>query len=521
MISQLMLIAIIVWIGLVQMPVAMSAEEGTEVKQESPSEARASDLANQSVTTHIFKSGQATLDYTATAASVTVHDKQSQPAGQIFYVAYTMNQPDQQRRPLTFVFNGGPGAASAYLHLGALGPKRVVFNKNGTVPTPTRIVDNPKSWLAFTDLVFVDPIGTGYSRKSGSKETSQSASDKQVHGRSQFWGVEEDVHSLSRFIRNYLTEENRWLSPVYLAGESYGGFRVARLSRRLQADYGIAPSGLILISPVLDFSFIWGGEYSLWPWVSLLPSYAAVAAIHQRSDQVDYIADRPRDTLIEVERFALTGYLSGLAAGTPEPDWLDQVSNIIALDKDTLQRSTGRISAARFVKTLLADQRRLLSLYDGSITLIDPDPAKQFMSGRDLYLDRLNAPVTAAFNSYVRKHLTFKSELPYLLLNKDVSSAWNWRSGIHGQQGFAEAVSDLKLAMSLNPDMRVKIVHGVFDLVTPYFASEILIRQMALDPKISRNIELNVYHGGHMFYFHEDSLNALYSDALRFYKRNL
>ncbi|HNP25890.1 MAG TPA: hypothetical protein PKM20_04055 [Nitrosomonas sp.] len=524
MISQLILILIIAWIGLMQVPVAMSATEKSEVQAESSNKTRVSDLTNQSVTTHVFKSDQATFDYTATAASITVHDKQSKPIGQIFYVAYTADQPDQsdqQSRPLTFVFNGGPGAASAYLHLGALGPKHVVFNKDGTVQSPTRIVDNPKSWLAFTDLVFVDPVGTGYSRKSRRKETSQSASDKQGQGRSQFWGVEEDVHSLSRFIRTYLTEESRWLSSVYLAGESYGGFRVARLSRRLQADYGIAPSGLILISPVLDFSFIWGGEYSLWPWVSLLPSYAATAAIHRRSDQIDYTADRPRDALVAVERFALSGYLSGLAAGTPEPDWLDQTSNIIGLDKDTLEQSTGRISAARFVKTLLADQRRLLSLYDGSITLVDPDPAKQFMSSRDLYLDRLNAPVTAAFNSYVREHLAFKTDLPYLLLNKDVSSAWNWRSGIHGQQGFAEAVSDLKRAMSLNPDMRVQIVHGVFDLVTPYFASEILIRQMALDPKISGNIELNVYHGGHMLYFHQDSLDALYSDTLRFYKRDL
>jgi carboxypeptidase C (cathepsin A) len=242
--------------------------------------------------------------------------------GRIFYIAYNKKQKGKDPGPLTFVFNGGPGAASAYLHIGAMGPQRVVFNEDGTVPPmPARIVKNPKSWLAFTDLVFVDPIGTGYSREirqdEGILETKEKSQTPKLTSsqiaRAKSWGVEEDVDSLARFIRAYLTHEDRWLSPIYLAGESYGGFRVARLSKLLQSDFGIAINGLVLISPALDFSVLWGDERSLWPWVALLPSYAATAAIHQRSEQVAYEAGHPRGSLAEVERIAMTGSINWAA----------------------------------------------------------------------------------------------------------------------------------------------------------------------------------------------------------------
>jgi carboxypeptidase C (cathepsin A) len=520
-------IVVIIWFCLLQVTIVMSAPEKAEVQSKLLGEAGMLDASNRSVTSHTFKAGEAKFDYTATAASITTYDKQSKPIGQIFYIAYKVEQQGGRPRPLTFVFNGGPGAASAYLHLGALGPQRVVFNADGTVPPmPARIVDNSKSWLVFTDLVFVDPVGTGYSHEvkhggnsqKNDKEERKSGHSGDVPSRSKVWGVKEDTASLSRFIRAYLTEENRWLSPIYLVGESYGGFRVARLSRQLQSDFGIAPSGLILISPVLDFSFIWDNERSLWPWVSLLPSYAAIAAIHKRSNQTNYQANDPRSSLAEVERAALSSYLGGLAAGTLKQDWLDQTSRLIGLEKDTLLRGVGRVTPARFAKALLADQHRVLSLYDGSITLIDPEPAEPLLASRDFYLDRVNAPMTAAFNSYVRDRLDFKTSIPFVLLNEEVYESWNWRSGIRGQQGFVEAVSDLKQAMNLNPDMQVQIVHGIFDLVTPYYASEILIKQMALDPLIHNNIQLKVYHGGHMPYLHQGALDAMFEDVVRFYK---
>lgn len=528
-VSQVWLkLVLIGWICLLQISAAMCAPENKAEAQTNPMrESSVLDASNHSITRHTFDTDEIKFDYTATAASITVHDKQSKPTGQIFYIAYKAEQEIRSPRPLTFVFNGGPGAASAYLHLGALGPQRVALNSDGTVPPmPAKIADNPLSWLTFTDLVFVDPIGTGYSREikpdNSSKKNNEAvkipASSGSTHSQVQAWGVEEDIDSLARFIRAYLTQENRWLSPLYLVGESYGGFRVARLSKRLQSKFGIAPSGLILISPVLDFSFLLGDKRSLWPWVALLPSYAAVAAIHERSNHITYRVNDPRASLISVEQTAVSEYLTGLAKGTFQPDWVDKISRLTGLDKDTLLRWDGRIPPTRFVKSLLADQRRLLSLYDGSITLIDPDPAKQLLIGSDLYLDRLNAPITAAFNSYIRGNLNFKTDLPYLLLNHDVAGSWNWRSGIHDQQGFVEAATALKQAMSLNPDMQTLIVHGVFDLVTPYYASEIVIKQMALDSRIQNNIQLKIYHGGHMPYLHQGTLNALYKDVVRFYE---
>ncbi len=514
-------------ICLLQIPVAISATEKEAQAQANPAnKPDILDISNRNITRHTIKTGKVKYNYTATAASITVHDSKSKPIGRIFYIAYKAEQQDQDPRPLTFVFNGGPGAASAYLHLGALGPQRALFNTDGTVPPmPAKIVNNPKSWLAFTDLVFVDPIGTGYSReikhdnssKKYDEESQKSRSSRNISTQVQAWGVIEDTDSLARFIRTYLTEEDRWLSPLYLVGESYGGFRVALLSKQLQSKFGITPNGLLLISPVLDFSFLWGGKHSLWPWVSLLPSYAAVAAIQERSNEIIYNANDPRTSIVPVEQTAVSEYLTGLAAGIFTPDWLDQTSRLIGLDKDTLLRWNGRVPPARFVKALLADQRRLVSLYDGSITLIDTDPAKQLLTDRDLYLSRLNAPITATFNSYVRDHLNFETDLPYLLLNQNVAKSWNWRSGIYNQQGFVEAATALKQAMSLNPDMQTLILHGVFDLVTPYYASEMVIKQMALDSRLQNNIQLKIYHGGHMPYLHQGTREAIFKDALAFY----
>ncbi|SER69798.1 Carboxypeptidase C (cathepsin A) [Nitrosomonas sp. Nm51] len=518
----------LIWGALLLATAAVGAVENDAAQNKTANDVREFDVSNRSETSHILETKASKIAYTATAASLTVHDNQSRPVGRIFYVAYKQEQQNTKVRPLTFVFNGGPGAASAYLHLGALGPKRVVFNNDGSIATaPARLTNNPKSWLAFSDLVFVDPVGTGYSRKveqsADGRHTpenhSESSPTRQTRSRQRVWGVEEDTNNLSRFIRAYLTEEDRWLSPVYLVGESYGGFRVARLSRQLQSGFGIVPSGLVLVSPVLDFGFLLGNERSLWPWVSLLPSYAAAAAIHQQSTRINYNADDPRVSLAPAEHFALAEYLTGLAVGMNKPDWLEQTGDLAGLDEDMLLRSAGRVRSGRFAKLLLADRRRLLSLYDASITLIDPNPGGQSVAGRDFYLDQLNAPLTAAMNNYIRKNLAFKTAVPYLLLNKHVSKSWNWRSGIHGRQGFAEAVSDLKQAMSMNPDMQVLIMHGVFDLVTPYFASAIIIDQMSLDSQIVDNMRLSVYHGGHMPYLHQNSLDAMFEDARQFYQQ--
>jgi carboxypeptidase C (cathepsin A) len=484
------------------------------------------DAAYSAITRHTLKAGKETLEYTATAASITVMDREEEPAGRIFFIAYRLENKTGGDRPVTFVFNGGPGAASAYLHMGALGPRRVVFNEDGTVPAmPVQIADNPHTWLAFTDLVFVDPVGTGYSRtaEAGGAENGAGNDAPAAPGspaspsKSQAWGVEEDTDSLARFIRAYLTREDRWRSPVYLAGESYGGFRVARLSRLLQSDFGIAPSGLVLISPALDFSMIWGDEFSLWTGTAQLPSYAAVAAVHGKGGPDGFSEQDLRGSLAGVEALALSDYISSLAGGEFTAPWLEKMSRLTGLDADTLSRFSGRVPINRFVKALLSGQRRIVSLYDGSITMADPDPAGQMLYSTP-YLDRINAPFTAALNSYVRSELAFKTDLPYLLLNTDVNRAWNWQSGINGRQGFVEAVADLKNAMTINPHMRALVVHGAYDLVTPYFSSELAIRQMGLHPDIRDHIKIEVYPGGHMPYLRLESLEAMSGDAAAFYQ---
>lgn len=522
----LIIIFFSVWCCLFQ-PIAVAyAQQEPEKTPDDLNSAGVLNASNRSTTRHTLKVNRKKFNYTATAASITIQNEKSEPLGRIFYISYRIQPKTPNKRPLTFVFNGGPGAASAYLHIGAMGPQRVVFNENGTVPPmPARIVENSESWLVFTDLVFVDPIGTGYSREiKQDKTTSQNKNESQKaglsnnpHRRAKTWGVEEDIDSLARFIRAYLTREDRWLSPIYLAGESYGGFRVARLSQLLQSDFGIALKGLTLISPALDFGILWGDERSLWPWVALLPSYAATAAIHQRSEQITYSAERPRHSVAEAERFAMTDYLTELATGSLKEDRCNLLGRLTGLDPEAIQRWAGRVPPVFFTQKLLSDQHLVVSLYDGSITQIDPNPARQILVGGDPYLNRLNAPVTAAFNSYVRNQLNFKTDLPYLLLNEAVFETWNWRSGIQGAQGFVEAVANLKQALSLNPDMRVLIAHGVFDLVTPYFASAIAIRQMGLHRLIRNRVILKVYHGGHMPYLNRTSRDAMFEDADRFY----
>ncbi|MEA1922116.1 MAG: peptidase S10 [Pseudomonadota bacterium] len=507
----------------VPIPLSISGESEEAAAQDTRETAVLS-ASNETVTKHTLQSTTTTFVYSATAASLTVKGEDREPTSRIFYIYYAADdQSSETQRPVTFVFNGGPGAASAYLHMGALGPKRILFGKKGKVlPTPVRLQDNPKSWLKFTDLIFIDPVGTGYSRiipeNNGKNKKENPKNSKNITEKKRAWGVEEDANSMAHFIRAFLTQEQRWRSPVFLVGESYGGFRIARLSNLLQSDYGIAPRGLVLISPVLDFSLLWGGSHSLWPWVALLPSYTAVAAIHEQSAEISYQPDKPRASLARVEELALSNYLTGLARGDLKDEWLKTTSRLTGINIRILQRSNGRIPPARFAKALLSDQRRLVSLYDGSITLIDSEPARQELAGGDSYLERLNIPVTAAFNSYISEELQFKTELPYLLLNDDVFKSWNWRSGIQGSQGFVGTTTDLKKAMSRNPQMQVLIMHGVFDLVTPYFSSAITIRQMSLDTAIRDNIQLKVYHGGHMPYLHQKAFEAMFKDGSLFYK---
>jgi len=499
---------------------AWAAEEARPSPAPTPKETAVLPEGAVSVTEGKVQIDGRTLAYTATAAALTVRNKDEKPFGRIFYIAYELKGTKAANRPLTFVFNGGPGAASAYLHLGAMGPKRVVLANDGVPPPPpARLAENPATWLAFSDLVFVDPVGTGYSRalpveeKEGKKQEAEKPP----------WGVHQDAESLASFIRLYLTREQRWLSPRFLVGESYGGFRVALLTQLLQADFGITLNGALLVSPALDFSLLRTDTLSLLPWAGLLPSYAAVAAVHKKGTERHLPETDLGGALTDVESFALSDLITALARGdTLKPNeeelLLKRLQEFTGLSLRTLRQQRGRVSAPLFARELLRDEQRVLSLYDGSVTVIDTNPGAQDLRQGDLYLDHLSAAVMAAFNSYVRRTLRFDTDLPYLLLNEQVSRDWNWRSGLPGQQGFVGVTDQLKTGMSLNTSMKVLIVHGAYDLVTPYFGSVIAVGLMDLDPSIRGNLQIKVYQGGHMPYTRSKIRERLSRDAGAFYQ---
>ncbi len=389
-----------------------------------------------SQTEHTFALSDQLFRYTASAEWQTLFD-QEKPIAEMFHVAYLTETNDLSTRPITFVFNGGPGAASAYLHMGALGPKRIQFGENGKLPKPpVRLVDNLESWLSFTDLVFIDPIGTGFSRSlpqdkdSSDKPGEKPSQEPTLPKETEFWEVERDLKSLGEFIQRFLSRHKRWLSPVLIAGESYGGFRVARLARKLQQDFGVGLSGAIFISPALEFSLLGGNDYTLTSWATLLPSLAAAAAHHGRAQWVGEPGDLSAQTAA-AEHFARRTLIPFLAIGdhsTPDERHTvyQQLADLIGLPLTLVERQAGRVSIDVFSRELLRDQQRIVGLYDASITAIDPFPDRTTYQGIDPTLDGLDRLFTGAINSQLRDTLGVETDLSYHLLNLEVFKAWKF-----------------------------------------------------------------------------------------------
>jgi carboxypeptidase C (cathepsin A) len=498
-----------------------------------------SDPSNPSVprqssrTEHTLSLPDKPLHYIALAEWQALFD-QEKPIADMFHVAYLVKTDDATPRPLTFVFNGGPGAASAYLHMGALGPKRIQFGDNGRLPKPpVRLVDNIESWLSFTDLVFIDPIGTGFSRgvshpkdapeKAG--DTPEKADEKtnpneaEKTKEAEFWEVDRDLKSLGEFIQRFLSRHKRWLSPIFIAGESYGGFRVARLARKLQQEFGVGLSGAILISPALEFSLLGGTDYNLAAWATLLPSLAAAAAHHDRVRWAGAPGDLHAHTSA-AEQFARKTLIPLLALGdalSPQEKQTayQQLSELLGLPLTLVERQGGRVSIDVFSRELLRDQQRIVGLYDASITAIDPFPDRVSYEGIDPTLDGLDRLFTGAINSHLRDTLGVETDLSYHLLNLETFKAWKF--DIKGALDLG-SVDDLRVGMTLNPYMQVYISHGLFDLVTPYFASNYLADLMKLNPEIRPNLTLKHYQGGHMFYTWDESRQQWFAEMSAFYQ---
>ena len=457
------------------------------------------------ITHHTLDLGSEQLRYSATAGAVPLRDAQGKTAAEIFYVAYE-REPADVKRPVTFVFNGGPGASSAYLHLGALGPKIVDASAKGEVlGPPPRLVKNEESWLAFTDLVFVDPVGTGYSRVGEGKEEKD------------FWGVEQDTEALADFIRLYLIEAGRMVSPVFLAGESYGGFRAATITRKLQKTGGISPSGLVLVSPALDFALLHARDYDPLRWALILPSYAAVNLESEGVTGREALAD----ALKEAERYAISDYLVALASGAEAGGKAasETVARLAGLPADVVEKHRARIPPWLFIKEFARSHGQVLSRYDGSVSGPDPNPASTWPRGPDPVLDSTVPLWTSAFVQYAQDELAYKSDQTYRLLNREVRGKWDFGTS-PTQQGFAGVLDDIQEARAANKALEILIATGYTDLITPYLVPTYLVSQLS-PLEGAAPITVEDYAGGHMLYLRPDSRRAFKQDVEAMYNRAL
>ena len=465
-------------------------------------------------TRHTVMIGGRELSYTATTGRIILKSEDEKegekPRAAIFFVAYTLDRPAGiseseyvSQRPITFSFNGGPGSSSVWLHLGLLGPRRVVLEQDGRpLPPPYRLVNNEFSLLDKTDLVFIDPVTTGFSRAVPGEK------DKQFHG------FKADIESVGDFIRLFVSRHHRWGSPRYLIGESYGTTRAAGLAGYLQERHGLYLNGVMLVSAVLNFLTLEFDPGNDLPYILFLPTYAATAFYHNRLEP-DLQADLGR-TLAEVEAFSLGEYATALLHG----DSLDEESHTRLVSQ--LARYTGlspryvestnlRINIHRFVKELLRDERRTVGRLDSRFIGIDRDAA-----GEGHEYDPSYAVIQGAYsgtlNDYVRRELQFESDLPYEILSERVHP-WSYEDH---QNTYVNVSETLRKAMSMNPHLRVFIANGYYDLATPYLATHYTFNHLGLDRSLSGNLTMAHYEAGHMMYIHNPSLSRLKADLDEF-----
>lgn len=453
------------------------------------------------VTEHRLEIDGRVIEYTVTAGMLPIKNETgSEVEAGIFFVAYTMKTDEP--RPLMFSFNGGPGSSSVWLHLGAVGPKRVeMLEDGGLPPAPYQLVDNPYTWFTETDLVFIDPVGTGYSRPKN-KELGK-----------KFWGVQGDVESVGEFIRLYLSRYERWASPLFLVGESYGTTRAAGLSSHL-LEKGIAMNGILLISSILNFLTARWFKANDLPNVLFLPTYTAAAWYHGKIAP-KYRADLAK-ALAEVERFAAGPYAAALAKG----DELEakerrsitrRLSEFTGLSATFIEQSNLRIEIQSFCKELLRVEGRTVGRLDSRFKGIDPRQIAE-RPEFDPSMTAIRPPYTAMLNDYVGRVLGYKSDAPYHILG-GLFEQWDWGSAAEGTPDVSES---LRKAFARNPHMKVFIASGYYDLATPYFATKHTLAHMGLDPTLRENVVTAEYEAGHMMYIHVPSLRKLRDDVRAF-----
>ncbi len=449
-------------------------------------------LPAPSVTSHQLQLSDRTIHFTAKTGAIRLSDaKTGAPVADVAYIAFLKDGEDPAKRPLTFVFNGGPGASSAWLNLGALGPWRLPIVGSALAPSAQPVtVDNADTWLDFTDLVFIDPPDTGYSRILSKDESAAKS----------FFSVSGDINALAVVLRKWLVENKRIASPKFIVGESYGGFRGPKLARRLTESEGIGIDGMVLVSPVLDFAWF-EGTNNLLTYATHLPSFTATTRGLSGLDG--------REKLADVEAYASGPYIVDLLRGERDPALLDEVSkkvaSFIGLDPNFVQHLGGRVDGSSFERERARAAGRVASAYDSLVTGYDPNPHSERSEYSDPVLDALRAPLASAMVNIYETKLNWFVDARYEVLNEDVSHKWEWGSP-------PEVISDLKEDLALDPNLHVLIAHGLTDEVTPYFGTQLLINQIPPmgDPD---RLRLAVYGGGHMVYALDRSRAALRADA--------
>jgi len=473
--------------------------------------AKAAPVDDLVTTQHTLTVGRRKLKYTATTGRVVVRqevftDGKSDghlPKAEVFLTAYTVDDADPGSRPVTFAFNGGPGSSSIWLHLGLLGPRRVVSGDAGELaPPPYGLVDNAETLLRDSDLVFIDPVSTGYSR----------AVDGEKPG--QYHGFTADLESVGEVIRLWTSRNGRWMSPKFLAGESYGTTRAAGLAAHLQDRYGMYLNGIMLISAVLEFGTLEFTPDNDLPFTLFLPSYAAAAHYH------GLIPDRELDeVLADAERFAAGRYANALAQGNRIPDdfraeVIGRLAALTGLPEDYLDRVDLRIGDMRFFAELLRSRREVVGRLDARFTGWDADSGGE-TSQDDPSFRAIIGPYTAALNHYLHAELEYHNDLPYEFISSQAAKNWSFKEFENNHVTVADKLAE---AMRANPHLRVHIASGHYDCATPYFATEYTVGRLRIPAELRDNIELRYYPAGHMMYVHDPSRRQQSKDLAAFIK---
>jgi len=440
-----------------------------------------------------------TLHYTVTVGTLPVKDNTNKKIADVVYTAYVMEGQD---RPVTFAMNGGPGASSVYLNFGAIGPKHIEFGMEGDSPSdPAKLTDNPGTWLDFTDLVFIDPVGTGYSRSLVPLEETKK----------QFYSTDPDIHYLSRIIYDWLVANGRMNSRKYFVGESYGGYRGPRVTHYLQTQLGVALNGVVLVSPYLNPGLFDGGDVSPLPWMLTLP---AITAAHlEREHKLSAEAMAP------VIAYTRGEYASDLMKGRSDPQAtpriIKHVTEMTGLEEEFVRHSGGRLETDAYLREVFREHGKIGSVYDSNVTGFDPYPFSPEQRTNDPLLESIIAPTTMAMVDFVTRVVGWKTDARYHALNYEVGGNWE-RDGRAARAG---AVPDLRGAVAADPKLRVLIAHGWNDLSCPFMGSVLTVDQMPVMGDPTR-VAVHEYPGGHMFYTRPASQAALRKDVQEMFAKH-